>query len=73
MENKVKIEIPIMADCFSQGKSPEYLYWVGSAGAFDDRYKQVSRAFVKILSFLDIKINFASLLSLKKMSWGLLF
>ena len=54
MENKVKIEIPIMADCFSQGKSPEYLYWVGSTGAFDDRYKQVSRAFVKILSFLDI-------------------
>ncbi len=54
MENKIKIEVPVMADRISQGKTPEYLFWVGSAGAFDDRYKQVSRAFVKILSFLDI-------------------
>lgn len=54
MENKIKIEVPILADRVSQGKFPEYLFWVGSAGAFDDRYKQVSRAFVKILQFLEI-------------------
>jgi len=41
-----------MADLFSRGEKPEYLYWVGSAGAFDDRYKHVSRAFVKILDHL---------------------
>lgn len=43
-----------MAEVFAQGKRPEYLFWVGSAGAFDDRYKKVSRAFVKILTKLGI-------------------
>ena len=27
----------------------EYLFWVGCAGSFDDRYKKVSQAFVKIM------------------------
>ncbi len=43
-----------MADVFAEGKKPEYLFWVGSAGAFDDRYKKVTRAFVKILNHLNI-------------------
>lgn len=43
-----------MADLFSQGRTPEYLYWVGSAGAFDDRYKKVSQAFVKVLTHLGV-------------------
>ncbi len=47
-----KIEVPVMADLVSRGEKPEYLFWVGSAGAFDDRYKQVTRAFVKILEYL---------------------
>jgi heterodisulfide reductase subunit D len=46
--------IPLMADCHAQGKRPEYLFWVGCAGAFDDRYKKVTRAFAKILSYLNI-------------------
>ena len=45
-------EVPVMADLMAKGEKPEYLLWVGSAGAFDDRYKQVSRAFVKVLDFL---------------------
>jgi heterodisulfide reductase subunit D len=49
-----KIEIPVMADLFSRGEKPEYLFWVGCAGAFDDRYKKVVRAFAKILTYLDI-------------------
>ena len=49
---QIKVEVPVMADMASRGEQPEYLYWVGSAGAFDDRYKQVSRAFVKILTHL---------------------
>lgn len=48
------LEVPVMADLAAQGKNPEYLFWVGSAGAFDDRYKKVSRAFVKILNSLGI-------------------
>jgi Fe-S oxidoreductase len=49
-----KIEVPVMADLFAKGEKPEYLFWVGCAGAFDDRYKKVIRAFVKILTHLDI-------------------
>ena len=45
------ITIPIMADVYAMGQRPEYLYWVGCAGAFDDRYKKVSRAFAKILQY----------------------
>ncbi len=49
-----KISIPIMSEVFASGKKPEYLFWVGSAGAFDDRYKKVSREFVKILTYLGV-------------------
>ncbi len=38
------------------GKKPEYLFWVGCAGAFDDRYKKVVRSFAKILNHLEIKL-----------------
>ena len=49
-----KIEIPVMADLFAKGEKPEYLFWVGCAGAFDDRYKKVARAFAKILTHLQV-------------------
>lgn len=50
----IKIDVPVMADMAAEGRKPEYLFWVGSAGAFDDRYKKVTRAFVKILEYLGI-------------------
>jgi len=56
---EVGLEVPVMADVFGQGKKPEYLFWVGSSGAYDDRYKKVSREFVKILNHL--KIDYAVL------------
>lgn len=59
MENKRKIEVPIMATVFAQGKKPEYLFWVGCAGSFDDRYKKVSKDMVRILDHL--KIDYAIL------------
>lgn len=43
-------KVPTMADMASQGESPEILFWVGCAGSFDDRYKAVTQAFVKILN-----------------------
>jgi len=49
-----KIEIPVMADLFARGEKPEYLFWVGCAGAYDDRYKKVARAFAKILVHLNV-------------------
>jgi heterodisulfide reductase subunit D len=54
-----KLEIPVMADLFERGEKPEYLFWVGCAGAFDDRYKKVARAFTKILTHL--KVSYAVL------------
>lgn len=54
-----KIEIPVMADLFARGQKPEYLFWVGCAGAYDDRYKKVARAFAKIL--VHLKVSFAVL------------
>ncbi len=57
--NGEKIKVPIMAEEAEKGHYPEYLFWVGSAGAIDDRYKKVIQAFVKILHYL--KIDYAVL------------
>ena len=54
-----QIDVPVMADMAAQGKKPEYLYWVGCAGAFDDRYKKTSQSFAKILNHS--KIDYAVL------------
>ncbi|OGV99468.1 MAG: hypothetical protein A3J88_01515, partial [Melioribacter sp. RIFOXYB12_FULL_38_5] len=53
------IPVPTMQEKIAKGETPEYLWWVGSAGAFDDRYKKVSLAFAKILNHLGI--NYAVL------------
>jgi Fe-S oxidoreductase len=53
------ITIPLMKDLFLRGEKPEYLFWVGSAGAYDDRYKNVSRSMIKILTHL--KVSYAVL------------
>jgi heterodisulfide reductase subunit D len=53
------LEVPLVADMQAQGKIPEYLLWIGSAGAFDDRYKKVSKEFIKVLNHL--KIDYAVL------------
>lgn len=50
----VNLEVPLMANKLAEGKTPEYLFWVGSAGAFDDRFKKVSREFVKILNHVGV-------------------
>lgn len=56
---KRKITVPVMADLVAQGKAPDILFWVGSAGSFDDRAKKITRSFVKILEHA--KINYAVL------------
>ncbi len=48
-----------MAEMAASGESPEILFWVGCAGSFDDRYKNVTRAFVKILN--KVGVSFAVL------------
>ena len=44
------MNVPTMAEMMAQGKQPEVLFWVGSAGSYDDRAKKITRAFVKILN-----------------------
>jgi Fe-S oxidoreductase len=55
MENTRQITVPTMADFMAKGEMPEILFWVGCAGAFDDRYRKVTRAFVRILEHVGIK------------------
>ena len=55
MENKVKI--PITAELASENKSSEYLFWVGSAGSYDDRVKKISIAFSKLLVYCNIDFS----------------
>jgi len=54
MNKTIKIDVPVMAELFARGEIPEFLFWVGCAGAFDDRYRKVARAFTKILTHLNI-------------------
>ncbi|APY07243.1 CoB--CoM heterodisulfide reductase [Winogradskyella sp. J14-2] len=44
-----ELKVPTMAEFMAEGKQPEILFWVGSAGSYDDRAKKISKAFVKIL------------------------
>jgi len=53
------LKVPVMADVMTAGKTPDILFWVGSAGSFDDRAKKITRAFVKILN--KANVNFAVL------------
>jgi len=43
-----------MAELAAKGEAPEILFWVGCAGSFDDRYKRVTKAFVKILNAVNV-------------------
>ena len=44
------MKVPILSELKSRGENPEYLFWIGCAGSFDDRAKKVTKAFVKILN-----------------------
>ncbi len=57
MENKIKYEVPTMAELSQQGIEPEILIWIGCAGSFDERYKKVTRAFVKLLHHAGVRFG----------------
>ncbi|MGB8490014.1 MAG: (Fe-S)-binding protein [Bacteroidales bacterium] len=52
--NDLQFDVPVISELSARGEKPEYLFWVGCAGAFDDRYKKVVRAFAGILNKLNI-------------------
>lgn len=53
------IKVSTLAECMSEGRSPEILFWVGCAGSFDERAKKITKAFVKILH--NANVDFAVL------------
>jgi len=53
--SEVNYTVPTVAEMAANNEAPEILFWVGCAGSFDDRYKKVTKAFVKILSTVGIK------------------
>ncbi len=51
----MEYKVPTMAELASRGENPEVLFWVGCAGSYDERYKRVTKAFVKILTAANIR------------------
>ncbi|MDH4200571.1 MAG: (Fe-S)-binding protein [Spirochaetia bacterium] len=42
--------VPLMRDLKARGENPEILYWVGCAGAYDERNKKIALDFSQILN-----------------------
>src|SRR6187200_681416 len=43
------MKVPVLAELFAEGLSPEILFWVGCSGSFDQRAQKITRAFCTIL------------------------
>ena len=42
------MKVPILSELKANGIDPEYLFWVGCAGSFDERSKKVTKAFITV-------------------------
>tara|TARA_B100001250_G_scaffold301204_1_gene262917 strand:+ start:2902 stop:3681 length:780 start_codon:yes stop_codon:yes gene_type:complete len=49
--------VKTMAEWKNSNSDPEILFWVGSAGSFDDRAKKITRSFVKIMNQANVKFG----------------
>lgn len=54
-----KLQVKTMEQFMAEGKQPEILFWVGSAGSYDDRAKKITKAFVKLMN--NANVGFAVL------------
>ncbi len=52
-----ELQVKTMAEFMAEGKEAEVLFWVGSAGSFDDRAKKITRAFVKIMNKANVNFG----------------
>lgn len=50
-----ELKVPTMAECAASGEVPEILFWIGCMGAFDDRARKITKAFVRILNAAKVK------------------
>ena len=53
----MQLEVKTMAELSQKNIAPDFLYWVGSAGSFDDRAKKITRAFVKGLNYANVSFG----------------
>ena len=51
----LSFEVKILSPGEAIGPEVDYLYWVGCAGALEDRSKKVSKAFAELLNIADVK------------------
>jgi heterodisulfide reductase subunit D len=49
------MDVPVMAELFATGETPEVLFWVGCSGSFDQRAQKITRAFCLILNKVGIR------------------
>ena len=56
---EIRIKVPTAAEKAAKGEKIDVLFWVGCAGSFDDRYRRVTHAMVRILNHSNT--NFAVL------------
>lgn len=52
-----ELNVKTMSEFMSEGKEADILFWVGSAGSFDDRAKKITRAFVKIMNKAEVNFG----------------
>lgn len=53
----MNFKVKTMSQWLTDGATPEILFWVGSAGSFDDRAKKITRSFVKIMHKANVKFG----------------
>jgi len=51
------LQVKTMAEFMAEGKEAELLFWVGSAGSFDDKAKKITKAFVQIMNKAEINFG----------------
>lgn len=49
--------VTTMAEFAAEGESPEILLWIGCAGSYDERYKKVIHALVRLLQMADVSFG----------------
>lgn len=52
-----ELHVKTMAEFMAEGKEADILFWVGSAGSFDDRAKKITIAFVQILNKANVNFG----------------
>ena len=52
-----ELQVKTMSQFMAEGKEVDILFWVGSAGSFDDRAKKITKAFVQIMNKAEINFG----------------